>query len=77
MESVISNNTIVYSSFNLTIEDGMDENILDKYYLLQSSNPNLSDCRPTILRSELNVSFNILLSRINEKSRIYMAFISP
>ena len=57
MESVISNNTIVYSSFNLTIEDGMDENILDKYYLLQSSNPNLSDCRPTILRSELNVSF--------------------
>ena len=60
MESVISNNTILYSSFNLTIEDGMDENILDEYYLLQSSNPNLSDCRPTILRSELNVSFNIL-----------------
>ena len=35
--------------------DNSSNGTMDKYFLLQSTNPNLTECRPTILKSELTV----------------------
>ena len=55
----LPNATTIYLPYE--DEDPKAENLSSKYYLLQSANPNLSDCRPTILRTELDVSFEFCL----------------
>ena len=44
------------------VDDDDSNDTMNKYFLLQSTNPNLTECRPTILKSELTV--RKLLSRV-------------
>ena len=49
------------TALNVTLLEMIDDvgdnsnDTINKYFLLQSTNPNLTECRPTILKSELTV----------------------
>ena len=49
------------TTLNVTLLEMVDEDddnsndTMDKYFIIQSTNPNLTECRPTILKSELTV----------------------
>ena len=49
------------TTLNVTLLEMIDDigdnsnDTINKYFLLQSTNPNLTECRPTILKSELTV----------------------
>ena len=51
-----STETTLHDTLLEMVDDDDDGNsTMDKYFIIQSTNPNLTECRPTILKSELTV----------------------